>query len=50
MTAAGKTPVSWNFTTMPSVADGDKRLQALNMIDPALAAQYQGGGSNAGAN
>ena len=35
---------------LPSVADGDKRLQALNMIDPALAAQYQGGGSNAGAN
>lgn len=35
---------------LPSVADGDRRLQALNMIDPALAAQYQGGGSNAGAN
>ena len=26
---------------LPSVADGDKRLQALNMIDSALATEYQ---------
>lgn len=29
---------------LPSVTDGDKRLQALNMIDAAQAAQYQTGG------
>lgn len=28
---------------LPSVTGGDKRLQALNMIDAAQAAQYQGG-------
>ena len=31
---------------LPSVTDGDKRLQALNMIDAAQAAQYQTGGNN----
>lgn len=28
---------------LPAVEDGDKRLQALNMIDQAQAARYQGG-------
>ena len=34
---------------LPSVTDGDKRLQALNMIDAKQAEKYQakGGGSNA---
>ena len=31
---------------LPSVTDGDKRLQALNMIDAAQAAQYQAKGAN----
>lgn len=31
---------------LPSVTDGDKRLQALNMIDAAQAAQYQSKGGN----
>ena len=31
---------------LPSVKDGDKRLQALNMIDAAQAAQYQAGAKN----
>ena len=26
---------------LPSVADGDRRIQALNMIDQTQAAQYQ---------
>lgn len=33
---------------LPSVTDGDKRLQALNMIDAAQAAQYQGADNDAG--
>lgn len=32
---------------LPSVTDGDKRLQALNMIDAAQAAAYQGAGNEA---
>ena len=31
---------------LPGVTDGDKRLQALNMIDAEQAAEYQKGGSN----
>ena len=31
---------------LPSVTDGDKRLQALNMIDAAQAAEYQSKGAN----
>jgi len=31
---------------LPSVTDGDKRLQALNMIDAAQAAAYQAKGAN----
>jgi HK97 family phage portal protein len=33
---------------LPSVTGGDKRLQALNMIDAAQAAQYQGASNDAG--
>lgn len=33
---------------LPSVTDGDKRLQALNMIDAAQAARYQGANNDAG--
>ena len=33
---------------LPSVTDGDKRLQALNMIDAAQATQYQGASNDAG--
>ena len=33
---------------LPSVTGGDKRLQALNMIDAAQATQYQGASNDAG--